>query len=181
MLFQFGEDAIARYAGPLRKSVERIGPNGFLEVFRRHRTVRTRPYPGLRNLTLAGLLKFLDQLTKASAQDASCSAPAIIFSRPDTQSDPSPAACVGLEGDGPAGARAGSVGELPRTPLPLNALYASKASNPKVMGDMPPAGPLVLVLTPPRGPFLIPFRTSDKPMVDSLINEVRRLNCVRAQ
>src|SRR5436190_19212956 len=107
--------------------------------------------------------------------------PAIIFSRPDNQSDPSPAVCVGLEGDGPAGARAGSVGELPRTPLPFNALYASKASNPKAMGDMPPAWPLVLVLAPPRGPVLITFRTSARPMVASLINEVRRLNCVRAQ
>jgi hypothetical protein len=71
MLFQFGEDAIARYASSLRKSVERIGPDGLLEIFRRHGTVRTRSYPGLSNLILAGLLKFLYQLTKASAQDAS--------------------------------------------------------------------------------------------------------------
>jgi len=91
MLFQFGEDAIARYTGSLRKSVERIGPNGLLEIFRRHRTVRTRPYPGLRNLTLARLLKILDQLTEASAQDAAGPA-AILFSRLDNQSDPSPSA-----------------------------------------------------------------------------------------
>jgi hypothetical protein len=70
MLFQFGEDAISGYAGPLRQSVERIRPNGLFEIFWRNGTVRTRPYPGLSNLTLAGLLKFLYQLTKASAQDA---------------------------------------------------------------------------------------------------------------
>src|ERR1700674_3879161 len=74
MLFQFGEDAISGYAGPLRQSVERIGPDGLLEIFRRDGTVRTRAYPGLGNLTLAGLLKLLDQLTEAAAQDAAGSA-----------------------------------------------------------------------------------------------------------
>ena len=74
LLFQFGEDAISRYAGTLRQRVERIGPDGLLEIFRRDGTVRTRSYPGLRNLTLAGLLKFLDQLTKAAAQDAASAA-----------------------------------------------------------------------------------------------------------
>src|SRR5450631_4444718 len=93
--------------------------------------------------------------------------PAIIFSKLDNQSDPSPPACVELEGVVPTGVRGCSVGELPRTPLPFKALYASKASNPIVMGDMPPEEPLVLVLAPPRGPFLIPFRTSDKPMATS--------------
>ena len=60
--------------------------------------------------------------------------------------------------------------ELPRTPLPFKALYASKASSPMVIGDIPPEEPPVLA--PPRGPFLIPLRTSDKPMAASLIEIV---------
>jgi hypothetical protein len=40
-----------------------------------------------------------------------------------------------------------------------------------VIGDIPPEEPLVLA--PPRGPFLIPLRTSDKPMAASLIDIVR--------
>ena len=59
MLFQFSEDAIARYAGTLRKSVERIRPDGLLEIFRGNGTVRTRSYPRMRNLTLARLLTSL--------------------------------------------------------------------------------------------------------------------------
>ena len=38
-----------------------------------------------------------------------------------------------------------------------------------VIGDIPPEEPLA----PPRGPFLIPLRTSDKPMAASLIDIVR--------
>ena len=75
MLFQFGEDAISGYAGPLRQSVERIRPDGLLEIFRGNGTVRTRFYPGLSHLTLAGLLKFLEQFTKAATQDATRAAP----------------------------------------------------------------------------------------------------------
>ena len=90
LLFQFGEDAISRYAGTLRQRVECVGPDGLLEIFRRDGTVRTCSYPGLRNLTLAGLLNFLTSSPRPPLKTLPAPPPAIIFSNPDNQSDPSP-------------------------------------------------------------------------------------------
>jgi hypothetical protein len=62
--------------------------------------------------------------------------------------------------------------------LPFKALYASKASSPMVIGDIPPEEPLVLA--PPRGPFLIPLKDIRQTHGGLLINIDVSPNCVPA-
>ena len=64
--------------------------------------------------------------------------------------------------------------------LSIGSAWAEDLSAPNLSIKLDDARPLDTGAAP-QSLEDIPFRTSDKPMVASLINEVRRLNCVRAQ
>ena len=71
MFFKFCEDAFAGYARPLRERIEGVCADGFFEIIRRDWMVGSIPDPRLRDVALARLLEFFEELAQAAAQHRS--------------------------------------------------------------------------------------------------------------